>query len=459
MQIRHERPMPDLAFEVRAPLGLQLSNGDVLTINNWSLQGFEYPGSEDVLPERATLSIPFQGVDLRFPVRLKPSGQGRFLTFDSLTGRQRETLAVFYRSILSGKMASTEEVITSLDTPVDLVPMEETEEEEAAGRTGKAPRSVRAVLSVAIYLMLAGVVFWTLGSGIYGALATVGIQNARVEAPLTVLAAAQNGYVQDIAVVEGDQVFAGDVLVRIATPEGEAALAEVRGRIAQLEERLDQARRRASDVSSRIDEARARLVARWANEPDRLHVILEAFDGRWSANHLDLFNAHDAALREVDNVEDELRRLRRERGRLRDAHDAMHIVAHEDGIVRELTVLDGQFVGRATPVLTLEGLAARQARGWLDQSMAASVHVGMPVDVTVNSGSGRAVLVAEIMDVQAGIDPALSPDFGMIVTIGFPDMTAEESRIALPHLMPVMLEARRPWAVDAAGVFVAFAGD
>ncbi|MEO1797222.1 MAG: hypothetical protein AAFR53_09420, partial [Pseudomonadota bacterium] len=114
MKIRHERPMSDLSFQVRAPLGLELSTGERLTVSDWSLEGFEFPHESDVLPKEAVLSIPFQGVDIRFPITLARQGTGKFLTFEGLSGRQRETLAVFYRSILSGKMASTEEVITSL---------------------------------------------------------------------------------------------------------------------------------------------------------------------------------------------------------------------------------------------------------------------------------------------------------------------------------------------------------
>ena len=41
-----------------------------------------------------------------------------------MNSRQRETLALFYRN-LSGKMATTTDMITALDTPVDPVPMDE----------------------------------------------------------------------------------------------------------------------------------------------------------------------------------------------------------------------------------------------------------------------------------------------------------------------------------------------
>lgn len=442
--------MSDLSFEVRAPLGLELATGEVVTIAHWSLQGFAFPGDSDVLPKEATLSIPFQGVDIRFPVKLERKGKDRFLTFAGLTGRQRETLAIFYRSILSGKMASTEDVITSLDTPVDLVPMEETEEERVVGSAGKTPRSIRAVFSVLLYTALAALVFWTLGSGIYAKVSTVRIQNARIEAPLIEHSAGQSGFVRDIPVSVDDAVAAGDILVRVTTPEGEAAIAEVRARIAMLEERLEEATAREARLARRIIRERAGLLldllnATPANGARRL-AELEAFDGRWSADHVDLFDAHTAAARELDSLNGELRRLRRDRGRLADAQAAMHVMAAEDGIVTEIAVLPGQFVSRGMLTAAIEEVTARQVRGWLDQDMAGSVHRGMAVSVGLNTGAGQQTLSGEVVHIEAGIDRDLSSEFGTLVTVAVPDMSAEEARATMPHLMPVTLEAQRGWA-------------
>ncbi len=450
MRIRHERPMSDLSFQVRAPLGLELATGETLTVTDWSLQGFEFPGTSDIMPREAVLSIPFQGVDIRFPVKLATQPGTRFVQFENLTGRQRETLSVFYRSILSGRMASTEDIITSLDTPVDLVPMEETEEEKAVGTADKKPRALRAVVSVAAYIAIAGLIFWTLGSGVYQRIATVDIQNARIEAPLVTHLAAQGGYVEDILVEPGDAVAAGDVMVRLATPEGQAALAEVRGRIDLLEDRLEKARRRAEALDLSIAQARQPLVeaeqrSSQMDRPDAL-AALAAFDGRYAIEHSALFDARAAVDREIDGLEEELRRLRRERGRLRDASDSLHLMATEPGTVTEVSVLDGQFVGRGAPVVEVEGIEARRARGWVDQSMAAAFHPGMAITVTTNSGSGVERLRGRVVALEAGIDPELSPEFGMLVSVQFPDLSAEQTRTTLPHLMPVQLEATRAWA-------------
>ncbi|MEO1703979.1 MAG: HlyD family efflux transporter periplasmic adaptor subunit [Pseudomonadota bacterium] len=402
------------------------------------------------------LSIPFQGVDIRFPITLARQGTGKFLTFEGLSGRQRETLAVFYRSILSGKMASTEEVITSLDTPVDLVPMEETEEEKTVATAGKSPRSLRAAFSILLYLCLGAGVLWTLGAGIWGKLSTVDIENARIEAMLLPHAAADRSFVKDVLVAPGDPVAQGDVLVRLTDPEGEAALRDVRSRIELIELRLADAADAEARLASRLADLRARIVAALQPTFPTVAALLEAFDGRYAPDYRDLFDAHEAALAQVDTLSDELRRLKRERGQLRDAGDGLHVVAQRDGIVTDITAIKGQLVGRGALVAVIEAGDARQARGWLDPSMASAVFPGMAVTVEVATAEGPRTLKGEVSAIAAGIDPGMSPDFGMLVSVSFPDLTSAETRDSLPHLAPVQLAAERPWARDQAERWDAF---
>ncbi|MDX8346904.1 HlyD family efflux transporter periplasmic adaptor subunit [Cognatiyoonia sp. IB215446] len=440
--------MSDLSFQVRAPLGLELNSGEQITVSNWSLQGFEFPYDSDVLPKGAILSIPFQGVDIRFPVRLKRNDDTQFLSFDGLTGRQRETLAVFYRSILSGKMASTEEVITSLDTPVDLVPMEETEEEKTIATEGKSPRSLRAALSVFMYLCLGAIVFWTLGAGVWNKLAHVEIQNARIEAQLLPHKAAQRGFVKEVLVSLDQPVARGDVLVRLTDPEGEAALEDVRSRIELIEGRLATAMITEERLANRIAGIRSAIIAAMQPSFPQIERLLAAFDGLYAKDHVDLFAAHEAALLQVDSLSDELRRLKRERGRLRDAGDALHVVAQTDGIVAEIAVIQGQLAARGSDVAVIEAAEARLARGWLDSSMSAAIFPGMEVAVMVAGPQGPRQLKGAVHQVAAGIDPEISPDFGMLVAVHFGGLTVAETRQALPHLAPVEMEAKRPWIAE-----------
>ncbi len=452
MKVRHERPMAELDFSVTAPLRLELASGESVVVSQWSLRGFQYPDDVDVLPKEAVLSIPFQGVDVRFSVELLEGDTPGFLQFVDLTGRQRETLSVFYQSLLSGRMAVTDDIITSLDCPVDLVPMGETDQEAAEASKTKSPRSLRAALNVFVYLAIGCLVFWTLGAGIYGKLATVGIHNARVEAPLMAALAVDTAYVKEIPVAVGTSVRRGDILVRLTTPDNESALSDVRGRINLLEARLLDVQARETAVLAQYAAMRDQFLLGFRTTSDETRVpflaAAAAFDAGLSAEGQGIHDLKSALSREVDATQDELRRLRRDRGRLRGASDALHVRAAENGIVTQIDVLKGQLVSRGTGVAVVEANTARQVRGWLDQNMTASVHLGMPIDVRINTNGQTQKLQGRISAIEAGIEPEISPDFGMLVTVDLDLATPGASRAMLPHLMPVEVTAQRPWAVS-----------
>ncbi len=151
MEVRHERPSSDIQFRVTAPLILGLADGDSLQIRQWNLRGVHDARLQGRDLAGVVLSIPFQGVNIYFPVTLTPGTTEDEVLFADLTGRQRETLALFYRNLLSGRMASTDEVITALDTPVDLVPMGETEAERNLAGV-QVPRKLRVGTHVFGYI-------------------------------------------------------------------------------------------------------------------------------------------------------------------------------------------------------------------------------------------------------------------------------------------------------------------
>ncbi|MEO1748118.1 MAG: HlyD family secretion protein, partial [Pseudomonadota bacterium] len=181
---------------------------------------------------------------------------------------------------------------------------------------------------------------------------------------------------------------------------------------------------------------------------ERRRTNLEAFDGRFSPAYQPLYDALFAVQREISDVDDDLRRLRRERGRLRSASDALHVVAAESGTVMEIDVVRGQYAARGQIAVTIEGLEPRIARGWLTQEMAAVLTAGMQVKLTVNTGDGRRVLDGTVANVTAGIDPEISPEFGTLVSVSVNKMTPEEIRAELPHLMPVAVRIQRDWVTS-----------
>lgn len=461
MKIRHERPMSDLSFQVRAPLGLELSTGDVVSVTNWSLNSIEFPHESDVMPTQGILSIPFQGVDIRFPVRFKPGADRKELVFDGLSGRQRETLAVFYRSILSGRMASTEDIITSLDTPVDLVPMDETEEERSLGTKGKAPRALRVFWSVALYTMIGIFAFGILGQQIWSRLSSIPVAQTRVAAELVEHRAPTGAYVDSIRVSEGDSVKQGQTLVVLTSPGHNGKLTEIRANIRRAEADAARARKALAlhmdgltDARRPLEGALRRAIA--ARRPNdflsnyNLQGVRSAvqalamFDAEISQTDGDFHTRRDFLMNVLRQRKDALSQLKRELSAEKSIGGAADIVATEDGVVVDLPVFKDQFLSRGDIALTLEAVGPRYVVGWLDEGMAAAVHPGMTANMVANSGGDTRRIEGQVQEIVAMPNPDRAGEFGLRVLVLPAEWVIRDAPELLRPDAPMELSIKRP---------------
>lgn len=456
MKIRHENPSAQLSWKVRAPLFLETPNGDKIRIEAWSLAGFEWPEGADDCPETGTLSVPFQGVDLRFPVRLAPPDAEGMVAFEGLSGRQRETLALFYRSILSGRMASSEDVIMSLDAPVDLVPMEETEEEKTTNQQSKMPGSLRALIHVVIYLLLAALIAAVLGSALFNGLTRINIQHGRVVAPISEDLPASEGFVKSIHVVPGQRVEAGEVMVRLRDPAAQAELSQTRTRLSLAEKEL-----------ARVVEARETLETLHTVETLEVRGALAAqiyaqfigdrgFDALWkrwlemqehdpdAASAFDPFDFARDKLKELElEHQAKVRRLRATRDANKSAISMSHVRAPSDGIVHEVLVRKGQPYRHDDLAVVFEADTPRVAMGWVSERYAEAIFIGMDASIGVNSLGQKTTIAGTVTDVRAGADPRRPGEFGIIVTVTPRDISSEETKSLLRRDAPVNIQTRR----------------
>ncbi len=457
MRVTHQPPAPAIEPMVQAVLLFEMPDGQVVTIRQWSLAELDWPEDAPKAPKAGTLSVPFQGVDVRFPVRLSPSPDrpGAQILSD-LSGRQRETLALFYRSLLSGKMACSEDVITSLDTPLDLVPMEETVSEKEVGQKSPTVRALRVAFSVATYVALACVVFGVIGQSILTNLDRIDIQHGRVVGPTTHLVAPQAGTVSEIIVSSGDHVTAGSVLARVKNPSFEADLEKARASLAASELALER-------VNVALDELDR--VGRHQDETIRLagiERIYEAHDlegrfsdirERWlalddrgapSAYPHDPFEITRRRLLEKQEFRTlELRRSRVERSGRREIAKSTRIVAPTDGIISEVLIQQGQFVTTGAATISLEAEELRQTVGWVSERFAETLYIGMPASVGFNDAGRKAQIDGVISDIQAGDHPDRPGEYGILVWVQPSDMDLAEARNRLRIGAPVNLEAKR----------------
>ncbi|MGL6209034.1 MAG: HlyD family secretion protein [Paracoccaceae bacterium] len=440
VHISHERPAPETEPHVIAPLIVALPDGRRLTARKWSLAGIrdQVLVGEDLTGAR--LMIPFQGIEIGFPITLTPSSDGTLWAFEALTGRQREALGLFYRNLMTGKMAATDEVITALDTPVDLIPMGETDEEKSAGQAKVKPRALRVVWNVVYYVLLMAVVGGYLGSLVWKRLDHVALSNARYMAPLLEIASPANGFVAEALVAEGTLVPAGAELMRLTDPEADSSLAEVRSQLAQVKDRL-------ADVE-------ARLAAHEAQRPAAREtaVDLAAFDAGISVIPGDY---HDIRLRleqERRLIELELRAVRADRARLDDQNRALVIHAPETGIISQTLVQPGSYQRVGTTLLVFETAAPRQVLGWLDSSEAAHVWQGMRATVRYSVDGETQSAPAIVAMIEAGTDPLRPDAYGLLVHLQLQGITLEETRALLPHNAAVEVRLHRDLALRWFGI-------
>lgn len=454
--------MPDLAFRMRAPLGLTLRDGTRTRIEDWSMRGVTARGLGDRDVSEAVLAIPFQGVVLSFPVYLEPGETPDFYEFRGLNGRQRETLALFYRNLLSGKMATTDEMITALDTPVDLIPMEETAEERAKAGGTRGGRLRRMVTAVVIYTALFALVFGYLGNLAWTRLNEIRLDQPRFIAPIETLSAPMSAIVEQVRYRPGQDVRAGAPLIALTDPEtqskidqvlfdiraAERALEEVDMRLAQHElgraaarQPLEQDLQRALAALSRDD----LLAGRNLEALTLAQARLAQFDAGLSLAPRD-FNDILSQLRPLQQERQQvLRLLRRERDSYREILAALRVVAPQDGQLVDVLVTQGQYLRAGAPLAVFETDGPRFVRGWLDDRFAAEVYEGMPASIEYNRNGQTERLDGRITRLEAAMNPAEPDRYGMIVSVEAIGYDNEALRALLPTNAPATVKLDRGW--------------
>lgn len=456
MRIMHQTPSSDTDRKVNAVLHLETPAGEVVTIARWSLAALIWPQDAPPCPKTGTLSVPFQGVDVRFPVRLESNDETDEVTLKGLSGRQRETLALFYRALLSGKMASSSEVITSLDTPVDLVPMEETASEAKSTKLIGKFRLLRVVVNTVTYLVLAAFVVGVIGNNILTNLDRIDIQHGRVMAPMAELPALRNGYVDKINVTAGQRVTAGTPLIEITDP---IYAAELQKAEAELE---------VAQASLAVVQFAETELDRLTDEPDlliRLAGVARIYHDFSQSNEFDdirrrWINLRDrdpeAAVRfdplritqrlldsEIRSAELEVNKRQADLEGRQALVASTQIVAQYPGVIQEVLVREGQYLTSSELALTMERQEARLTMGWVSERFAETIYIGMPASIGFNEGGDKKLVNGTVVDVMAGDHPERPGEFGIIVTVQPSGMELNEVRARLRIGAPVNLEADR----------------
>lgn len=434
-------------------MDLLLRSGETLKIKGLSSEGLRLNGEISVLPGGGDLRIPFQGYEITVPVAFKKGKPSDFLTFGALESRARQMITLFHQGILTGDMASAEKVISRLDTPVDLIPMEE----EAGDVQQMSPRW-RPLVWGLLYALLALTVFSTLAGRVWSLVDTLPLSTAHVVAPFESLLGQDDGYVSDIRVVPGQEVKAGDVLVVISTPESAATVDQLRSDIDLAERRLERVKKDLAAFLARRDRTEKALQAEVEraiaergpleslDEEDmgyvnrRIERLTTFQNAPWPLEQSQI-RMHRELLNEVDRETETLKQLRRALGREKAAAQGLNIVAATDGIVTAVHVLPGQFLRRGMPAVDLEQDAPRQVEGMIPTNRASQVYIGMPVRIKLRTPEGARSIDA----VVSGFGPADPESFqgteGIVVELTPTELDVGEARGLLRPGAPVNVKA------------------
>jgi hypothetical protein len=172
-----------------APLGVKIQGRLYRTVD-WSLGGVRIQDEgqcKGLSNTQAVLIVPFQGMEIRLPVKLKYErsaefGQHTVFSFVDLGERQHETLKLFVDELVKGSMIPAEDMINRLDVPTTPVLM--IDKQKPAGNLPWYRRNPRTWVFTALYLLAGLALTLWLAMLVYVNVFKMEIQTARLETPL-----------------------------------------------------------------------------------------------------------------------------------------------------------------------------------------------------------------------------------------------------------------------------------
>ena len=428
MEISHEPPSAETLFRLKAPLTVGFPDGSAVQVTDWSLKALYSAELDGRTLDGAMLSIPFQGVNVYFPISLEPGEQPHEYLLRNLTGRQRETLALFYRNLLSGRMTAVGDVIVALDTPVDLVPMGETEAERKAGEAKVAPRKARMLVNLAYYGALFLLVVGFLGAVAWNRISIVPVLSAHVSAATSQIIAPVAGYVREIGVPVGGRVTDGAVVARLDDQEALRLLAEAESTMMVAEEALIAAEARLA--AHEAGRAAARATFRGG---------VERFDQGLVVNPGDWNDLRQQLAAETARLRTERDQALQRASLLRERADATSLAAPGAGTVLKHFVRPFDLVQAGDPLVLFELDEPRSIVAHLPASSVLKVWTGMRADVSYMSDGRALALKGQVQRIS--VDGRGATQL-LVLSITVPGLGVEDSRRLFVEGMPVQVILR-----------------
>lgn len=349
--------------------------------------------------------------------------------------------------------------------------------EGASGSKRRLSTRARAlVIGFVLVLALAGI-DWGYRYETYGRFQQ-STDDAAIAADIVTVAPRIAGYVEAVAVIDNQDVRAGQPLVRIDARDADAQAREAEARIGLAETQMSGARAQIREQLATIDQARAQLAAARikadydAGEVARYRPL--AASGAETGQQLAQLEA--AARQSVHSVQAQMAALTTQERRVASiqaqvgegaAHgraakaslaaanvdvEASIVRAAEGGRVGDKTITVGQYVQAGTPLMSIVPLDALYVTANFKETQVAMMRRGQPVSIRVDALAG--------VPLEGRIE-SLSPGTGAQFSL-LPPQNATGNFTKVTQRVPVRISILAPPAVRkllAAGLSVSVSVD
>jgi multidrug resistance efflux pump len=445
VRVKRERPDQRRHHRVTAPMFVDYG-GQHMRAADWSLGGLRLEKFAGTLPEpgheiELGLMLPFQGFDVSFTakaevVRCDVAAAMFAVRFTEIGERERELMQHFIEELVRGSMVDVEDTIQRIDVPVTPASLEPDGPKLTKGTPVKR-FPVKTMVMTGVYLVLGVIVFGYAGMLAYTNFYRMEVQTAVITAPVETVTAKADGRVELSHIRPGDQVKAGDVVVKMLDGaldrEIELANIEVQERKVKLNfaqkkqiEELDRLRSYATVEMKNLEQTRISVeslaqqyrsaeqnyqrlrelmskgfsTATKVDEAERMSISLKRdldvrrvelasrielaaqtsgkrmFSGNETIGSADIVGSHAELEAEVRLAEHEIQLAQQRYIAQLSQRDRDAVRAPFDGTVLDLPNYDNAFVKKGDVIAIIEQRKDRHINAWLNQDEILKVGIG-----------------------------------------------------------------------------------
>lgn len=260
VKVKRERPDQRRHHRVTAPLVVDVA-GVRVRAADWSISGLrieDFPGHVPAVGEDLPLhlTLPFQGFDVAFQVkaivvRSNAATASLAVRFTEIGERERELMQHFIEELVRGSMVEIDDTINRIDVPV--TPASLKPDVNPASEVPLRRRPSKTLIMSALYGVLGLFVFGYTALLLYTNFYRLEVQTAVIAAPVVQVEAQVDGRLKTVAVMPGERVQKGQVMIDIVDSQLEREIELAAIAVKEQKARLVYLRQRQLDELDKVE--------------------------------------------------------------------------------------------------------------------------------------------------------------------------------------------------------------